>query len=176
MWHGSRYCDLYPAFYFENGCSMHKTSKTAEVLHDLEKYQQDILGISEFRRTGAGKQSTSGGSVIWYSGHSECHERGVAIISSKAKAKTLLEPISPLVKDWSEPTSMPRTLNLASFSVTHQLTKRRMKTKTAGMKSYGLNLQSSTTWRTSDHWGHKRRIEVGSDDTNFKRAIGSDEW
>lgn len=39
---------------------------------------------------------TSGGSVILYSGHTEHHEYGVAIIISREKAKTLLEwePIS----------------------------------------------------------------------------------
>ena len=76
--------------------TMYATSKTAQVLNEMEKYQLDILGISECRWTGTGKQVTSNGAVILFSGHPTKHERGVAIIVSKMKSKTLLEwePIS----------------------------------------------------------------------------------
>ncbi|EDO41949.1 predicted protein [Nematostella vectensis] len=76
--------------------TMYETSKAAQVLNEIEKYQLDILGISECRWTGSGKQVTNNGSAIIWSGHPHRHEREVAIIVSKAKLKTLLEwePIS----------------------------------------------------------------------------------
>lgn len=76
--------------------TMYATSKTAQVLNEMENYQLDILGISECRWTGAGKQVTNNGAVILFSGHPTKHEHGVAIIVSKMKSKTLLEwePIS----------------------------------------------------------------------------------
>ncbi len=74
-----------------NVCTMFETSKVTQVLSEMAIYQLDILGISECRWTGAGKQMASDGSVILYSGHTENHEYGVAIIVSREKAKILIE-------------------------------------------------------------------------------------
>lgn len=71
--------------------TMFETSKTAQVIHEMRRYRLDILGISECRWTGSGRQVTSDGSTILYSGHLDQHIRGVAIMASKEKSNTLLE-------------------------------------------------------------------------------------
>ncbi|XP_032239018.2 craniofacial development protein 2-like [Nematostella vectensis] len=60
------------------------------------RYNLDILGISECRWTGSGRQRTSDGSVILYSGNDTTHTNGVALIVAKKYVNTLLEwePIS----------------------------------------------------------------------------------
>ena len=79
--------------------TMHQTAKTAQLLHEMKNNQLHIIGIRDYRWTGAGKQITSDGSVILYSGQSERHGRDVAIIVSKARARTILKkkPISEIL-------------------------------------------------------------------------------
>lgn len=79
-----------------NVCTMFKASKTAQVIGEMRRYKLDILGISECRLTGSGRQAMSDGSVILYSAHNEQHTRGVALIISKEKVNTMLdwEPLS----------------------------------------------------------------------------------
>ena len=62
----------------------------------MKIYRLDILGVSECRWTGSGRQVSHDGSTILYSGHEDTHIRGVALVISKQKANTLLEwePIS----------------------------------------------------------------------------------
>ena len=69
---------------------MYETSKTAQVIREMERYGLDILGISECRWTGSGRRVTNDGSVILYSGHKDAHIRGVTLKVSKEKANTLL--------------------------------------------------------------------------------------
>ena len=71
--------------------TMFETSKTAQVISEMRRYRLDILGVSECRWTGSGRQVTSEGAVILHSGHDEQHSRGVALIITKDKANTLLE-------------------------------------------------------------------------------------
>ncbi|KAL7392397.1 hypothetical protein ABVT39_024274 [Epinephelus coioides] len=75
---------------------MYETSKLAQVTNEMERYRLDILGISECRWTGSGRQSTNKRSVVLYSGHGDKHIHGVALVVSKEKAKTLeeWEPVS----------------------------------------------------------------------------------
>lgn len=79
--------------------TMHQTAKTAQLLQEMKNYQLHIIGIRDYPWTGAGKQITSDGSVILYSGQSERHGRDVAIIVSKARARTILKkkPISEIL-------------------------------------------------------------------------------
>lgn len=76
--------------------TMYETSKSAQVLREMSKYDLDILGISECRWTGSGRQRTTDGSVILYSGNDTTHTNGVALIIAKKYVNTLLEwePIS----------------------------------------------------------------------------------
>ena len=75
--------------------TMNETSKLAQVISEMKRYRLDILGVSECRWTGSGRQVTHDGSTI-YSGHEDTHIRGVVLVISKQKANTLLEwePIS----------------------------------------------------------------------------------
>lgn len=66
--------------------TMYETFKLAQ-----ERCRLDILGISECRLTGSGRQTINDGSVILHSRYEDRHIHGVALIVSKAKAKTLLE-------------------------------------------------------------------------------------
>ena len=76
--------------------TMNEASKLAQVIREMKRYRLDILGVSECRWTGSGRQVTHDGSTILYSGHEDTHIRGVALVISKQKANTLLEwePIS----------------------------------------------------------------------------------
>uniref|UniRef100_A0A3B1KAX6 Endonuclease/exonuclease/phosphatase domain-containing protein n=1 Tax=Astyanax mexicanus TaxID=7994 RepID=A0A3B1KAX6_ASTMX len=71
--------------------TMFDTSKTAQVTSEMRRYRLDILGISECRWTGSGRQVRSDGTVILHSGHPDQHTRGVALIVSKEKVNTLLD-------------------------------------------------------------------------------------
>ena len=51
----------------------------------------DILGVSECRWIGSGKQVANDGTTILYSGNDKLHIRGVALIITREKAKTLME-------------------------------------------------------------------------------------
>lgn len=60
------------------------TSKTAQVLKEIERYRLDILGISESRWTGAGRQAGADGSTILFSGKNvDHHTEGVALVVRK---------------------------------------------------------------------------------------------
>ena len=76
--------------------TMNEASKSAQVVSEMRRYHLDILGVSECRWTGSGRQRLSDGSTILFSGHEENHINGVALIISKEKVNTLVEwePIS----------------------------------------------------------------------------------
>ncbi|XP_068738570.1 craniofacial development protein 2-like [Montipora capricornis] len=71
--------------------TMYETSKSAQVLREMSNYNLDILGVSECRWTGSGRQRSADGSVILYSGHEDTHTNGVALIIAKKSVNTLLE-------------------------------------------------------------------------------------
>ncbi|XP_068712893.1 craniofacial development protein 2-like [Montipora foliosa] len=71
--------------------TMYETSKSAQVLREMNKYNLDILGVSECRWTGSGRQRSVDGSVILFSGHENTHINGVALIIAKKSVNTLLE-------------------------------------------------------------------------------------
>ena len=77
---------------------MYSTGKTAEVTREMNRYNIDILGISECRWIGFGRLRTRNGETIIYSGRENDNEHygGVALIMSSKAAKSLesWEPIS----------------------------------------------------------------------------------
>ncbi|KAK2180562.1 hypothetical protein NP493_437g00003 [Ridgeia piscesae] len=116
---------------------MNEASKLAQVIREMKLYRLDILGVSECRWTGSGRQVSHDSSTILYSGHEDTHIRGVALVISKQKANTLLEwePISDRIMKHA-PT--PNTASLQSFCVTPQpmnLTKGTRKTGTSSRQS-----------------------------------------
>ncbi|KAK1798816.1 hypothetical protein P4O66_007096, partial [Electrophorus voltai] len=63
--------------------------KLAQLLHEFDSYNLDILGISKMRWTGLGKIVSDGKSVL-YSGHEEHHIHGVGLVLSKKASCALL--------------------------------------------------------------------------------------
>ena len=59
--------------------TMYETSKTAQVVKEMDLYNLDMLGISECRWTGAGRKTTQQGSIILYSERDKHHSSGVAL-------------------------------------------------------------------------------------------------
>ena len=77
--------------------TMFDTAKTAQVVYEMRQYKIHILGISESRWTHFGRQVTSTGETILYSGRDDNrHIAGVALILKKGIEKTLIDwkPIS----------------------------------------------------------------------------------
>ncbi|KAM3624833.1 uncharacterized protein V6R79_002373 [Siganus canaliculatus] len=75
---------------------MYGTSKSAQVESEMKRYHLIILGVSECRWTGLGRQTMSNGSTILYFEHKKTHNNGVALVIAKEKVNTLMdwEPIS----------------------------------------------------------------------------------
>jgi len=75
---------------------MFETGKTAQVTKEMERYDLDILGVSECGWTGAGRRRTRDGFTILFSGKENAHANGVALIINRSTAKTLIawEPVS----------------------------------------------------------------------------------
>ncbi|KAK1786550.1 hypothetical protein P4O66_002993 [Electrophorus voltai] len=63
--------------------------KLAQLLHEFDNYNFDILGVSEMCWTGSGKIVSDGKSVL-YSGHEEHHIHGVRFVLSKKASCALL--------------------------------------------------------------------------------------
>jgi len=77
---------------FWNVRTMYEAGKQAKVLREMKDSKLHILGISECRWTDCGKNMTSTGETIIYSGRKDGrHHEGVAIILSKTAAKSLIE-------------------------------------------------------------------------------------
>ena len=75
---------------------MFETSKQAQVIKEMDRYNVSILGIAESRWTGHGIKRTETGHTIIYSGVENHHIHGVAIIMDLKASKALIEwePIS----------------------------------------------------------------------------------
>ncbi|XP_071177545.1 craniofacial development protein 2-like [Mytilus edulis] len=86
---------VHPRKQIKVGCwnvrTMYAPGKTYQVVNEMNNYGIDVLGISECRWTGTGKINLRGGETMLYSGQTERHEYGVALIISKANKKTLME-------------------------------------------------------------------------------------
>ena len=67
--------------------TMHQNGKLDNILQEIERMQIDILGISEMRWTGAGRNTHKGYSIIYSGG--QHHERGVGVILGKNTANAV---------------------------------------------------------------------------------------
>ncbi|XP_071136879.1 craniofacial development protein 2-like [Mytilus edulis] len=77
---------------FWNVRTMYETGKQAQVVREMKENKLHILGISECRWTGFGKNLTNTGDTIIYSGRKDDkHQGGVAIILNKSASKSLIE-------------------------------------------------------------------------------------
>ncbi|XP_063397237.1 craniofacial development protein 2-like [Mytilus trossulus] len=86
---------VHPRKQIKVGCwnvrTMYASGKTYQVVNEMNNYGIDVLGISECRWTGTGNINLRGGETMLYSGQTDRHEYGVALIISKANRKTLME-------------------------------------------------------------------------------------
>ena len=72
--------------------TMNETGETARIEREMNKYNIQILGISENRRTGNGVITTYSRNTIIYSGREDNnHREGVAIVMTPTAKKGLVE-------------------------------------------------------------------------------------
>ena len=71
--------------------SLYRGGETAGVAREMEGYKVDILGISERRWTGEGRQRITSGQTVLYADDEKVHEGGVAILMSKRAERALTE-------------------------------------------------------------------------------------
>ena len=70
--------------------TMYSVGKTAQVVREMQRYNLDILGISECRWSGSGRLKTQTGETILYSGRDDnIHQSGVALVMTKQTAGCL---------------------------------------------------------------------------------------
>ena len=70
--------------------TMYSVGKTAQVVREMQRYNLDILGISECRWSGSGRLKTRTGETILYSGRDDnIHQSGVALVMTKQTAGCL---------------------------------------------------------------------------------------
>ena len=72
-----------------NARTLFQCGKLDQIIHEMDNYSLEILGISEMRWTGKGKMS-KGNKTILYSGYDNLHTHGVGIILSKDAGKALI--------------------------------------------------------------------------------------
>ena len=70
--------------------TMFQLSKSNQICREMEKYNVNVLGISECRWTGQGRVRLDTGETILYSG-GDTHQHGVALILNKLSEKALIE-------------------------------------------------------------------------------------
>ncbi|PIK34143.1 hypothetical protein BSL78_29037 [Apostichopus japonicus] len=76
--------------------TMYATRVASIVARERERYNIDILGLSEVTWTGAGKVRLASGDTLLYVGNDNTHVQGVGIMLSERIVKTLIEwtPVS----------------------------------------------------------------------------------
>lgn len=79
---------LHPALEYQEYI---QSGPAAQIAREKDQYKLDLLGISECRWTGAGRQKLATIQTMLYIGDEELHEGGVAIIVSKQAEKALTE-------------------------------------------------------------------------------------
>ena len=79
--------------------TMYIAGKATQVAREMDRYQLDVLGISETRWTGAGRVTLANGSTLLYAGEEEGHQKGVALMISQEAQRSLMEwmPVSSRV-------------------------------------------------------------------------------
>ena len=70
--------------------TLYSVGKTAQVVKEMQRYNLDVLGISECRWSGSGRLKTQTGETILYSGRDDnIHQSGVALVMTKHAAGCL---------------------------------------------------------------------------------------
>ena len=82
--------------------TLYSVGKTAQVVKEMQRYNLDVLGISECRWSGSGRLKTQTGETILYSGRDDnIHQSGVALVMTKHAAGCLESwiPVSHRIMD-----------------------------------------------------------------------------
>ena len=77
--------------------TMYETGRTAQVVKEMQRYNINILGVSEMRWTDSGTFTINSGEQIIYSGRTDgIHEHGVGLIMDKTSQRSLIgwEPVN----------------------------------------------------------------------------------
>ena len=76
--------------------TLYACGRLQELIHELKRYQWDIIGLSEVRWTGFGESTTEDGHKMWYSGDERKHQFGVAFLVRREIANCVLSstPVS----------------------------------------------------------------------------------
>ena len=82
-----------------NVCTLYQTGKCAQVAREMERYNVEVLGLSEVRWNIFGRLILNTGQTLLYSGkenEDDPHEAGVGFMLSKKACKSLIkwEPVS----------------------------------------------------------------------------------
>ncbi|XP_030745131.1 craniofacial development protein 2-like [Sitophilus oryzae] len=72
---------------------MLEATRLAQIIHEMDNYRLDILGICESRWNGFGEHHSASGELLLYSGKppNEKHANGVALLITKNLTKSLIE-------------------------------------------------------------------------------------
>ena len=75
--------------------TLYQSGKLEQLLREFDSYKLDILGLSEMRRIGSGREIHQGKTIL-YSGQKEHHVRGVGIVLNNQAAQALIgwEPVN----------------------------------------------------------------------------------
>jgi len=87
---------LTPKQHIRVGCwnvrTLYQAGRLAQAAKEMDRYNISLLGMSEVRWTGTGKQRLNSGGVMIWSGRSDnIHHEGVALLVSKKHANTILQ-------------------------------------------------------------------------------------
>jgi hypothetical protein len=93
---------------------MYQSRKSAHIAKAMDRYNIEILGLSEVRWNTSGMTTISTGHTIIYSGNpnkGDPHEKGVGFPLNKTSKKSLLEwnPIPPRIVTARFDTKFPKT-------------------------------------------------------------------
>ena len=72
-----------------NVCTMYETSKAAQLVNEMRRYDIAVLGICESRWNGAGRITLATGKQLVYSGHKNeqhAHAEGVAFMTVRCSS------------------------------------------------------------------------------------------
>jgi hypothetical protein len=105
--------------------TMYQSRKSAQIAKEMDRYNIEILGLSEVRWNISGMTTISPGHTIIYSGNPnkvDSHEKGVGFLLNKTSKKSLLEwnPISPRIATTRFDTNFLKTTGIQVYAPTNE--------------------------------------------------------
>ena len=105
--------------------TMYQSGKSAQIAKEMDRYNIEILGLSEVRWNTSGMTTISTGHTIIYSGNpnkGDPHEKGVGFLLNKTSKKSLLEwnPISQRIVTARFDTQFQKTTVIQVYAPTNE--------------------------------------------------------